>query len=125
MIENTLPKQPTRLYSEERRELNRLFSEDPILNGNDREGSFGRALNRINEHLRSHGFEIDMVTADLLLGAGGSRLLTFRRSNHTEDPFYENPEIENAHVTFSWECMNHQQPQVRDASRLETLAYIG
>ncbi len=126
MTENTLPNQPARLYSEERRELNRLFADDAVLNGNDREGSFGRALNRLNEHLHSWGFELDMVSADLLLGHRGSNLLTFRRRNHTSDPFHENPMVDNARVTFSWECMNAQpSTTIRDSSRLETLAYIG
>lgn len=120
----TIPNQPARLYAGERRVISEALASCPILNGCDREGSFGRALNRINELLGDYGFQLDPVSGDLLLGTNGNRLLPFRRLNHTPDPFHENPRIENCEISFSWECMNRQQPHVRDASRLETIAYL-
>lgn len=115
-------KQLDRLYAEERKKLTDLICGDPVLTGRTY-CRIGTALNRVNHHLNQLGFHLDMVSGDNFLGQGGSLSLPFRRSH--EDVFSEHPQVNNAFIYFSWECMNRPQPGgVRDMSKIEVVAYV-
>lgn len=90
----------TTLTAPLRRKMNNDISRTPILIGTDRRTTKGKALNELASLMGRHGFTLDMVTGDLLLGDSGTRLLPFRVT-HPES-FNEHPEITNSRVSFSW-----------------------
>lgn len=74
------------------------------LDGNGRFRSVSQAVGVANQALKTVGFDLDMVSGDMILGEKGGRMLSFRYSNaEGADPFSENPEIENSRVSFNWE----------------------
>lgn len=83
------------------------------LDGNGRFPTVGRAINELAEVLDDLGYSLDPVFDERISkahygtpengGFKGQNLLTFRRKNESEDPFNEEPEIENSRISFNWE----------------------
>jgi hypothetical protein len=79
------------------------------LDGNGRFETVGRAISKLTEALDNLGFSLDTVTdheipsAHYRENSKGSLLLPFRRKNQSEDPFLEEPMIENSLISFNWE----------------------
>jgi hypothetical protein len=83
------------------------------LDGNGRFPTVGRAINALAGVLDDLGYSLDPVYDHNIPkahyaehesgGFKGQNLLTFRRKNMSEDPFYEEPEIENSRISFNWE----------------------
>ncbi len=82
------------------------------LDGNGRFPTVGRAINKLTEVLDNLGYSLDAVYDERIPkahyakhsgGFKGQNLLTFRKKNMSEDPFNEEPEIENSRISFNWE----------------------
>lgn len=95
------------------------------LDGNGRFTKKEHGLAAVTKILDALGFNLDMVTADSIMGDKGSRSFIFRRKNDEgQDIFTEKPEIENSRIVFSWQRMDgptHQYPQ--SPSKFEILVY--
>lgn len=108
-------------------ERNRISSafQKAGLDGNGRFVKKEHGLSAITRILDALGFNLDVVTADSIMGDKGSRTLIFRRKNDEgQDAFTEKPEIENSRIVFNWERLDgpsHQSPNA--PSRFEILAY--
>lgn len=113
-----------RLSNSERRAIGNAFAKVG-LDGNGRFEKKEHGLSTINSTLHSLGFQLDMVSADLIMGDKGSRNFSFRRVNDPgADPFTEKPEIENSRIVFSWERLDGPTSQYTNSpSKFEILAY--
>lgn len=86
------------------------------LDGNGRFDKKEQGLSAVTQALDSLGFQLDMVSRDIIIGDQGSRMLLFRRRNaEGADAFTEQPEISNSRIVFTWELMGQ--------NRFEILAY--
>lgn len=90
------------------------------LDGNGRFQSVSQGLRAVTDALSSLGFNLDMVTGDMVLGEKGQRQLSFRRTNDPgADPFTEKPMIKNSRIAFVWENLSGEGA----TPRYEILAY--
>lgn len=92
-----------KLSTGERNKLTAAFAKLK-LDGNGRFPKKEHGLQAVSQALSLYGFQLDMVSADLIMGDKGSRNFIFRRANAAgQDPFTEQPEIENSRIVFTWE----------------------
>lgn len=90
------------------------------LDGNGRFEKKERGLQAVTGVLQALGFNLDMVSGDIIMGDKGSRMLPFRRVNAPgQDTFTEQPMIENSRIVFTWE--NLARPE--QPARFEILCY--
>jgi len=75
------------------------------LDGNGRFGNVSKGIARLSAALQEVGYELNMVTGDILLGEKGSRLLGYRKYSDATQPFEEHPEIVNSRISFNWELL--------------------
>lgn len=108
------------LKANERRAINNEITKHKELDGNVKVDSLGKALTVLTNALDKVGYNLDMVTGDILLGDKGSRLLTFRRKSTSPDPFTEGTEIENSRISFNWEVTSTDDAGLK---RYEVVAY--
>lgn len=102
------PSSESRLSAGERNKIGKAFR-IARLDGNGHFEKKEHGLQAITAVLDSLGFQLDMVSADMIMGDQGSRNLLFRRKNDPgQDPFTEKPEIENSRIVFTW--YNRAQP---------------
>ena len=87
----------------------RKWLDCPILKGTERVEKKEKGLQEITWRLAMAGFNLGMVTGDLILGDRGSRLLEFSARGQCE-------RVENCRISFSWEKL--------DENRVEVLAYL-
>jgi hypothetical protein len=78
----------------------------------------GKVLTIITQALDVVGFQLDMVTGDLLLGEKGQRLLPYSRKSI--DPKTDPIQIQNSRISFTWENMN---PDKFGPKNIEIIAY--
>jgi len=118
------PSNPTKLTNSERKKIGAAFTKAG-LDGNGRFEKKEHGLSAITDALSSLGFELNMVSGDLIMGDKGQRNLPFRRANDPgADPFTDKPEIENSRIVFVWERMDGPTFQYSNApSKFEILAY--
>lgn len=114
------PVNVTKLSTPERNAISKAFAKVG-LDGNQRFEKKELGLRAIQNALASLGFQLDMVSADSIMGDKGSRNFIFRRANDEgQDAFTEKPEIQNSRIVFNWENLNNEgQP-----SRFECIAYV-
>lgn len=113
------PSSEDRISKGEQGKIGKAFT-DAGLDGNGHFKKKEHGLQAITSVLDSLGFQLDMVSADIIMGDQGSRNLTFRRRNDPgQDPFTEKPEIANSRIVFSW--YNRAQPG--RPSDFEVVAY--
>ena len=91
---------PDKLVQKERNAISSAFAKAGV-DGNGRFTSVGKGLSAVTFALDSVGFNLDMVSGDLVLGDKGSRMLPFRRKS--PDATVELPEIKNSRISFNWE----------------------
>lgn len=105
----------TKLSNSERNQIGKAFTKLG-LDGNGRFVKKEHGLQAITSALSSLGFQLNLVSADMIMGDKGSRNFIFRRANDPgQDPFTEKPEIDNSRIVFTWELLPHE--------RYEILAY--
>lgn len=119
MVETAAVARPERLEKKEARAIGTAFAKLG-LDGNGRFEKKEHGLHAITRALDTLGFQLDMVTADIIMGDKGQRNLTFRRKNDEgADPFTEKPEIINSRIAFIWENLAREG----QTPRYEILAY--
>jgi hypothetical protein len=94
-----------------------------MLGGNLKVDSISKGLHEVGNILDSCGYNLEMVTGDMIMGEKGSILLKFSRK--TDNPFIEGVEIENSRISFSWE--NIESPDkdgFQSKKKYEILAYL-
>jgi len=84
----------------------------PELKGLKKLESFKSTLGLISKALDAAGFELDMVTGDILLGQKGTRLLTFSKKGGES--------VGNSRINFTWENLSGDQFN----PRYEVIAYV-
>jgi len=99
------------------------------LDGNGRFPTVGRAINKLSEVLDDLGYSLDPVYDERIPkahyatpesgGFKGQNLLSFRRKNMSEDPFNEEPQIENSEISFNWENLGG----TGENAKFEVVAY--
>lgn len=93
----------------------------PELKGLKKLESFKSTLGMISKALNDVGFELDMVTGDILLGQKGSRLLTFSRSEvEAFGRILPSESVVNSRINFTWENLNRDQFD----PKYEVIAYL-
>lgn len=117
-------KRPERIDNSERNKISKAFAKVG-LDGNGRFEKKEHGLRAVSDVLADFGFQLDMVSADTIMGDKGSRNLIFRRVNDPgQDPFTEKPEIVNSRISFNWERLDGSTFQYPDTpSKFEILAY--
>jgi hypothetical protein len=108
------------LKADERKAINNEITKHKELDGNVKVDSLGKALTVLTNALYKVGYNLDMVTGDILLGDKGSRLLTFHRKSTSPDPFVKGTEIENSRISFNWEVTSTDDSGLK---RYEVVAY--
>jgi hypothetical protein len=108
------------LKANERKAINNEITKHKELDGNVKVDSLGKALTVLTNALDKVGYNLDMVTGDILLGDKGTRMLTFRRKSTSPDPFIEGTEIENSRISFNWEVTSTDDSGIK---RYEVVAY--
>ena len=107
--------QGDRLSASERKLIGKAFAERG-LDGNGRFEKKEHGLSAITDALHTLGFQLDMVSGDLIMGDKGTRAFIYRRANDQgQDPFTEKPEIQNSRIVFNWELLS--------PGKFEVLAY--
>jgi hypothetical protein len=94
---------PDKLAQKDRNAISSAFTKSGV-DGNGRFTSVGKGISAVASALSSVGFQLDMVSGDLVLGEKGSRMLPFRRKSITDGQ--EMPEIKNSRIVFNWEKLN-------------------
>lgn len=113
------PSAVDKLSASERNKIGKAFAA-AHLDGNGHFEKKEHGLQAITAVLDSLGFQLDMVSADIIMGDQGSRNLLFRRKNDPgADPFTEKPEIQNSRIVFSW----YNRAQQGHPADFEILAY--
>lgn len=96
------PASDNRISPGERNKIGKAFAAAG-LDGNGHFEKKEHGLQAITKVLDSLGFQLDMVSGDIIMGDQGSRNLTFRRKNDAgQDPFTEKEEIGNSRIVFTW-----------------------
>lgn len=113
-----------KISNSERNAISKAFAKNG-LDGNGRFAKIEAGLAAVTTALATLGFQLDMVSKDLIMGDKGSRMFIYRRVNDPgQDIFTEKDEIQNSRIVFTWERMDgptHQYPN--SPSKFEILAY--
>lgn len=105
----------------ERRKIGSQIYKFPVLGGNIKVSKPSEALAFLHRALHAVGFELDMVTGDILLGDKGSRLLPFSRT--PVNPSDDGESIENSRISFTWEVTSVSPTNSLD-KKFEVTVYV-
>ena len=111
-----------KISKRERINITNQISKSKMLGGNLKVKSVGEGLHEIKNILDSCGFNLDMISGDMVMGPEGNALLTFRRK--TDNPVIEGQEIENSRISFTWENLEPLEDGAEIKKRYEILAYL-
>ena len=75
------------------------------LDGNGRFGNPSKGISTLSKALDEAGFQLDMVSGDILLGDKNTRLLIYRKVSETTKEFEEHPEVTNSRISYTWELL--------------------
>jgi hypothetical protein len=110
-----------RITSKEKKLIAKNLEVFPELKGLKKLESFKSALGLISKSLDAAGFELDMVTGDILLGQKGTRLLTFSKSEvESFGRKMPSESVVNSRINFTWENLSGDQFN----PRYEVIAYV-
>jgi hypothetical protein len=101
-----------RITPQEKKLIAKNLEVFPELKGLKKLESFKSTLGLISKALDAAGFELDMVTGDILLGEKGTRLLTFSKKGGES--------VGNSRINFTWENLSGDQFN----PRYEVIAYV-
>lgn len=101
-----------RITPQEKKLIAKNLEVFPELKGLKKLESFKSTLGMISKSLDAAGFELDMVTGDILLGQKGTRLLTFSKKGGES--------VGNSRISFTWENLSGDQFN----PRYEVIAYV-
>lgn len=114
--------QSNTINKKERIKIQNALHKSNILGGNTKVDSISKGLWEVGNALESCGFNLQMVTGDMILGPQGKILLPFSRKR--ENPFVDGPEIENSSISFTWENLENLENGVQVKKRYEIIAYL-
>jgi len=114
--------QSNTINKKERIKIQNALHKSNILGGNTKVDSISKGLWEVGNALESCGFNLQMVTGDMILGPQGNILLPFSRKG--ENPFVDGPEIENSRISFTWENLENLENGVQVKKRYEIIAYL-
>ena len=108
--------QSSNIAASERRKIANEMHKHPELGGNVKVDRLGKALTLIGQALDRAGFQLDMVTGDLLLGDKGQRTLPYSRKSNHPDPFQAGEEVSNSRIAIAWDKLG--------GNTYEVVAYV-
>ena len=118
----SLVESPT-INKKERIKITNHIHSSKMLGGNLKVDSISKGLQEVGNILDSCGYNLEMVTGDMIMGEKGSILLAFSRK--TDNPFIEGVEIENSRISFSWENLESPDKDgFQSKKKYEILAYL-
>ena len=97
----SLPNSEYKLQKSERNSINKALSKYG-LDGNGRFGNPSKGVSALSKALDEAGFQLGMVSGDILLGDEGSRLLPYHKYSNSTKEFEEHPEVSNSRIAFNW-----------------------
>ena len=111
------------INKKERIKITNHIHSSKMLGGNLKVDSISKGLHEVGNILDSCGYNLEMVTGDMIMGEKGSILLKFSRK--TDNPFIEGVEIENSRISFSWENLElPDKDGFQSKKKYEILAYL-
>ena len=111
------------ISKKERIKITNNINGSKMLGGNLKVESISKGLQEVGNILDSCGYNLQMVTGDMIMGEKGHILLAFTRK--TDNPFVEGVEIENSRISFSWENMElPDKDGFQSKKKYEILAYL-
>ena len=123
--QNKADKMVSNISQAERNKLHDSLKKRGV-DGNGRFDKKEHGLREVSNALDECGFILDMVSADIIMGDKGSRMLPFRRKNDEgADIYSEKPMIENSRLVFNWERLDgptHQYPNSPHKFEIQTYA---
>ena len=105
----------------ERRKIAAQIYKFPVLGGNVKVSKPSEALKFIQQALDKVGFQLDMVSGDMLLGDKGSRLLPYSRT--PVNPTDEGEQVGNSRISFTWEATSVSPTNSLD-KKFEVTVYV-
>jgi len=111
------------ISKKERIKITNTINGSKMLGGNLKVESISKGLQEVGNILDSCGYNLQMVTGDMIMGEKGHILLAFTRK--TDNPFVEGVEIENSRISFSWENLElPDKDGFQSKKKYEILAYL-
>ena len=111
------------ISKKERIKITNTINGSKMLGGNLKVDSISKGLQEVGNILDSCGYNLQMVTGDMIMGEKGSILLAFTRK--TDNPYVEGVEIENSRISFSWENLElPDKDGFQSKKKYEILAYL-
>jgi hypothetical protein len=110
------------LSKKERIKITNHIHTSKILGGNVKVDSISKGLHELGNVLGSCGFNLEMVTGDMINAPKGNIIIPFRRK--TENPFIEGTEIQNSQISFTWENLEKLEDGYEFKKRYEIIAYL-
>lgn len=116
----------SKLTASEKKKISNEMHKYKELGGTVKVPKLGVALNKIQMALDAAGFQLDMVSGDMLMGNKGNRLLPFRRKSTSDDPYSEGSAIENSRINFTWEITDARAnaPLLVGNQSYEVISYV-
>lgn len=105
----------------DRKKISNQMHKFPVLGGNAKVSNPSEALKFIQQALSNSGFQLDMVTGDILLGDKGRRLLPFSRI--PTNPSSDGDPVGNSRIAFNWEVTSVSPTNSLD-KKFEIIAYV-
>ena len=110
------------LSKKERIKITNHIHNSKILGGNSKVDSISKGLHELGNVLGACGFNLEMVTGDMINTPKGNILIPFRRK--AENPFIEGTEIQNSQISFTWENLEKIDDGYEFKKRYEIIAYL-
>jgi len=110
------------LSKKERIKITNHIHNSKILGGNTKVDSISKGLHELGNVLDGCGFNLEMVTGDMINAPKGNILIPFRRK--AENPFIEGTEIQNSQISFTWENLEKLEDGFEFKKRYEIISYL-
>ena len=114
--------QSSTINKKERIKIQNALHKSNVLGGNTKVDSISKGLFEVGNALDACGFNLQMVTGDMILGPKGNILLSFSRKG--ENSFVDGVEIENSRISFTWENLEKVDGGFEGKKRYEIIAYL-
>jgi hypothetical protein len=114
--------QSSTINKKERIKIQNALHKSNVLGGNTKVDSISKGLFEVGNALDACGFNLQMVTGDMILGPKGNILLSFSRKG--ENSFVDGVEIENSRISFTWENLEKVDGGFESKKRYEIIAYL-
>lgn len=114
--------QSSTINKKERIKIQNALHKSNVLGGNTKVDSISKGLFEVGNALDACGFNLQMVTGDMILAPKGNILLSFSRKG--ENSFVDGVEIENSRISFTWENLEGSEGGFEGKKRYEIIAYL-